>query len=176
MKLLMLLLSLVWVAGCATPQQSATPEAAGPKSAAPEAAGAKPDARFQITTTAISPGMGLSFADGRLGDNYIDYKFQVQAMTLNVDSNWFAQSGQQVTFYGNVYHLPDVSAFAGTYKSLTPHGPSDVLGSVPSRAFQNENGVIIHLTARYVPGSAGMRGWFDLRLLKDDFTVTMKEF
>jgi hypothetical protein len=173
-KLLMLLLSLIWVAGCATPQQSATPEAAGPKSATPEAAGPKPDARFQITTTAISPGMGLSFADGRLGDNYIDYKFQVQAMTLNVDSD--LPRGQQVTFYGNVYHLPHVSAFAGTYKSLTPHGPSDVLGSAPSRAFQNENGVIIHLTGRYVPGSAGMRGWFDVRLLRDDFTVTLKEF
>jgi uncharacterized lipoprotein YajG len=58
-KLLMLLLTLVWVASCATPQQSVAPEAAGPK----------PDARFQVTTTSISPGMGLSWADGRLGDN-----------------------------------------------------------------------------------------------------------
>jgi hypothetical protein len=172
----MLLLSLVWVAGCATPQQSATPEAAGPRSATPETAGPKPDARFQITTTSMSPGMGLSFADGRLGDNYIDYKFQVQAMTLNVDSDWFAQSGQQVTFYGNVYHLPHVPAFAGTYKSLTPAAPSDVLGSAPSRAFQNENGVIIRVTGRYVPGVSGMGGWFDVRLLRDNFTITLKDF
>src|SRR5262245_56010579 len=101
--LLMLLLALVWVAGCATPPPAATPAAAGPRSATPQAAGPTPDARFQMTTTSISPGLGLSFADGRLGDNYINYKFQVQAMTLNEFSDRFTRSGQQVTFYGNVY-------------------------------------------------------------------------
>src|SRR5262245_53638735 len=60
-SLLMALVTLVWVAGCAIP----------PPSAALEAAGAKPDARFQVTTTSMSPGMRLSWADGRLGDNYI---------------------------------------------------------------------------------------------------------
>ena len=171
-SLLMLLLPLVLVAGCATPQQSATPQ----RSAAPEATGPKPDARFQITTTSISPGMGLSFADGRLGDNYIDYKFQVRAMTLNIDDDRFALSGQQVTFYGNVYHLQHVPEFAGTYKSVTPAAPSDVLGSAPSRVFQNENGVIIRLTGQYVPGEVGFGGWFDVRLLRDNFTITLKDF
>ena len=175
-KLLMLLLALVWVAGCATPQQSATPDAAGPRSATPEATGPKPDARFQITTTSISPGMGLSWADGRLGDNYIDYKFQVQALTLNVDNDRFALSGQQVTIYGNVYHLQHVPDFAGTYKVATPEVTSAVGGSERNRAYQNENGVIIRMTGNYVPGATGMGGWFDVRLLKDNFTITLKDF
>jgi hypothetical protein len=175
-KLLMLLLALVWVAGCATPQQSATPEAAGPRSTTPEAAGLKPDARFQITTTSMSPGMGLSFADGRLGDNYIDYKFQVQAMTLNVDSNWYTQTGQQVTLYGNVYHLQHIPNFAGTYKVATPEVTSAVGGSERHRAFQNENGVIIRVTGRYLPWLGGEGGWFDMRLLRDNFTITLKDF
>jgi hypothetical protein len=171
-SLLILLLTLVLVAGCATPQQSAAPQ----RSDAPEATGPKPDARFQITTTSISPGMGLSFADGRLGDNYIDYKFQVRAMTLNIDNDRFALSGQQVTFYGDVYHLQHVPDFAGTYKVATPEVTSAVGGSERSRAFQNENGVILRLTGRYVPGEVGMGGWFDVRLLKDNFTITLKEF
>jgi hypothetical protein len=165
-KLWMLLLTLVWVVGCATPQQSATPAVAGPK----------PDARFQITTTSISPGMGLSWADGRLGDNYIDYKFQVRAMTLNEDNDRFALSGQQVTIYGDVYHLQHVPDFAGTYKVATPEVTSVVGGSERNRAYQNENGVIIRMTGNYVPGATGMGGWFDVRLLKDNFTITLKDF
>jgi hypothetical protein len=171
-SLLLALLTLVVVAGCAMPPQSATPH----QSAAPEAAGPKPDARFHITTTSISPGMGLSFADGRLGDNYIDYKFQVRAMTLNIDNDRFALSGQQVTFYGNVYHLQHVPDFAGTYKAATAEVTSAVGGSERSRAFQNENGVIVRLTGRYVPGEAGFGGWFDVRLLRDNFTITLKDF
>jgi hypothetical protein len=175
-KLLMLVLILVWVAGCAIPQQSATPEAAGPRAAAPEAAGLKPDARFQITTTTISPGLGLSFADGRLGDNYIDYKFQVRAMTLNEWNDRLAMSGQQVTFYGDVYYLPHVPDFAGTYKVATPEVTRAVGGSERSRAFQNENGVIMRLTGRYLPWLSGEGGWFDVRLLRDNFTITLKDF
>jgi hypothetical protein len=175
-KLLMLLLTLVWVVGCATPQQSATPEAAGPRSATPEAAGPKPDARFQVTTTSISPGLGLSFADGRLGDNYIDYKFQVRAMTLNEWNDRLAMSGQQVTFYGDVYYLPHVPDFAGTYKVATPEVTRAVGGSEQHRAYQNENGVVIRVTGRYNPLMAGMGSEFDVRLLRGDFIITLKEF
>ena len=171
-KLLMLLLALVWVAGCAMPPQSAAPR----QSAAPEATGLKPDARFQLTTTSISPGMGVSWADGRLGDNYIDYKFQVRALTLNEDNDRFALSGQQVTIYGNVYHLQHIPDFAGTYKVATPEVTSTVGGSERDRAYQNENGVIIRMTGNYVPGATGMGGWFDVRLLKDNFTITLKDF
>ena len=166
--LLMLLLPLVWVAGCAMPgpQQSAAPAAAGPK----------PDARFQITTTSISPGLGLSFADGRLGDNYIDYKFQVKAMTLNEWNDRLAMSGQQVTFYGNVYHLQHVPDFAGTYTDATPEVTRAVGGSERSRVYQNNNGVILRITGLYNPLVAGMGSEFEVRLLRGDFTITMKDF
>ena len=176
-KLWMLLLTLVWVMGCATPQQSATPQPSATASNGwPVAASLKPDARFQLTTTSISPGMGLSWADGRLGDNYIDYKFQVRALTLNVDNDRFALSGQQVTIYGNVYHLQQIPDFAGTYKVATPEVTSAVGGSERDRAYQNEHGVIIRMTGNYVPGATGMGGWFDVRLLKDNFTITLKDF
>ena len=165
-KLSMLLLILVWVAGCATPQQSATPEATGPK----------PDARFQVTTTSISRGMGLSWGDGRLGDNYIDYKFQMKALTLNEWNDRFAMSGQQVTLYGNVYHMKEVADFAGTYRAATPEVTRSVGGSENSRVYQNDKGVLMRVTGRYVGGPLGLEDTFDVRLLNNDFTVTLREF
>jgi hypothetical protein len=164
-SLLMTLVTLVWVAGCAMPPQSAAPEAAGPK----------PDARFQVTTTAISPGMGLSWGDGRLGDNYIDYKFRVEALTLNEWNDRFAVSGQQVTLYGNVYHLVHVPDFAGTYTEATPAVTSAVGGSERSRVYQNDKGVLVRITGRFVPGAIGMGEDFDVRLLKDNFTITFRD-
>jgi hypothetical protein len=165
-SLLLTLLTLMMVAGCAMPPQSAAPEAAGPK----------PDARFQVTTTSISPGMGLSWADGRLGDNYIDYKFRVEALTLNEWNDRFAVSGQQVTIYGNVYHLQHVPDFAGTYTGATPEVTSAMGGSDRSRVYQNDKGVIVRITGRFVPGAVGMGDDFDVRLLKNNFTITFRDF
>jgi hypothetical protein len=165
-NLLTALLTLGLVAGCASQMQQATPEAAGPK----------PDARFHITTTSISQGMGLSWADGRLGDNYIDYKFRVEALTLNEWNNRFAVSGQQVTLYGNVYHLQHIPDFAGTYRGATPAVTSSVGGSEKSRVYQNEKGVLVRITGRFVPGAVGMGEDFDVQLLKNNFTVTLRDF
>ncbi len=165
-RLVFALLALVLVAGCAMPQQSAAPEDAGPK----------PDARFQVTTTSISPGMGLSWGDGRLGDNHMNYRFTVEALTLNQWNDRFARSGQQVTIYGNVYHLEEVADFAGSYRKATPAVTSAVGGSDRSRVYQNENGVIMRITGRFVPGHLGMTDMFDVRLLRDDFTVTLRDF
>jgi hypothetical protein len=162
-SMLLALLTLVLVAGCATPQQSAAPVDPGPK----------PDARFQLTTTSISPGMGLSWGDGRLGDNYIDYKFTVEALTLNVWSDQFALSGQQVTLYGNVYNLKNVPDFAGTYTKATPEVTSSVGGSERSRVYQNDKGVIVRITGKFVPD---MGFDLDITLLKDNFKVTLKQF
>jgi hypothetical protein len=171
-SLLIVLLPLVLVAGCV----SQTPnQAAGTRGASPNP-GPTPDARFQVTTTSISPGMGLSWGDGRLADNYLDYKFRVEALTLNEWNDRYAESGQQVTLYGDVYHLRDVPDFAGTYRAATPAVTASVGGSDTSRVFQNERGVIVRMTGRFVSGALGMTGYFDVRLLKDDFKVTLREF
>jgi hypothetical protein len=162
-NLLVALLTLGLVAGCASQMQQATSEAAGPK----------PDARFQITTTSISQGMGLSWADGRLGDNYIDYKFRVEALTLNEWNNRYAVSGQQVTLYGNVYHLQQIPDFAGTYTGASPAVTSSVGGSEHSRVYQNDKGVLVRITGRFIGGMSEM---FDVQLLKNDFTVTFRDF
>jgi hypothetical protein len=160
------LLTLVLVAGCASQTQQTAREDTGPK----------PDARFHLTTTSISPGMGLSWADGRLGDNYIDYKFTVEALTLNEWNDRFAVSGQQVTLYGNVYKLMHVPDFAGTYTGATPEVTSAVGGSDRSRVYQNDKGVIMRVTGQFVPGAVGMADDFDVRLLKDNFKVTFRQF
>jgi hypothetical protein len=171
-SLLMLLLTLVVVTGCVSQNPN---QAAGTRGASTDA-GPPPDARFQVTTTSISPGMGLSWADGRLADNFLDYKFRVEALTLNEWNDRYAESGNQVTLYGDVYHLKDVPNFAGTYRAATPAVTASVGGSDTSRVYQNENGVIIRMTGRFVSGALGMTGYFDVRLLKDDFKVTLRQF
>jgi hypothetical protein len=123
--------------------------------------------------------MGLSWGDGRLADNYdnyMDYKFRVEALTLNEWNDRFARSGQQVTIYGNVYNLKDVPDFAGTYTAATPAVAASVGGSDRSRVYQNEKGVIVRITGRFVPGAVGISDDFDVRLLKNDFTVALRAF
>jgi hypothetical protein len=165
-RMLIPLLTLVLVAGYVS--QSPNP-VAGTR-------GASPDARFQMTTTSISQGMGLSWGDGRLADNYMDYKFRVEALTLNEWNDQFALSGQQVTLYGSVYNLKEVPDFAGTYTAATPEVTASVGGSDRSRVYQNEKGVIVRITGQFVSGALGMTGNFDVRLLKKDFTVTLRAF
>jgi len=166
------LLTLVLVAGYVSQSPNPVAGTGGPSLAG----GPTPDARFQVTTTSISPGMGLSWADGRLADNYMDYKFRVEALTLNEWNNRYAESGQQVTLYGNVYNLKDVPDFAGTYTAATPAVTASVGGSDRSRVYQNENGVIVRITGRFVSGALGMTGYFDVQLLKKDFTITLRAF
>jgi hypothetical protein len=166
------LLTLMLVAGYVS--QSPNP-VAGTRGASPDA-GLRPDARFQMTTTSISQGMGLSWGDGRLADDYMDYKFRVEALTLNEWNDQFALSGQQVTLYGNVYNLKDVPDFAGTYTGATPEVTASVGGTERHRVYQNENGVIVRITGRFISGALGYTGNFDVRLLKNDFTVTLRAF
>jgi len=171
-RMLISLLTLVLVVGYVSQNPNSV---AGTLGASP-GTGPTPDARFQMTTTSISPGMGLSFGTGRLADNYMDYKFKVKALTLNEWNDRYALSGQQVTLYGNVYNLQDVPAFAGTYTEATPQVAASVGGSEQNRVYQNENGVIVRLTGTFVSGELGMTGYFDVRLLKKDFTVTLVAF
>jgi hypothetical protein len=109
----------------------------------------------------------------------------VEALTLNEWENRFARSGQQVTLYGDVYRLKQVPDFAGSYTVATPEVTSAVggsgvtsavAGSVSSRVYQNDKGVIVRVTGRFIGGAAGMGDDFDIRLLKDNFKVTLKAF
>jgi hypothetical protein len=100
----------------------------------------------------------------------------VEALTLNEWNDRFAVSGQQVTLYGNVYHLVHVPDFAGTYTEATPAVTSAVGGSERSRVYQNGKGVLVRITGRFVPGAVGMGEDFDVRLLKDNFTITFRDF
>ena len=82
----------------------------------------------------------------------------MEALTLNEWNDRFAESGQQVTLYGNVYHLQHVPDFAGTYHGATLEVTSAMGDSERSRVYQNDKGVIIRITGQFVPGAVGMGG------------------
>jgi hypothetical protein len=42
--------------------------------------------------------------------------------------------------------------------------------------YQNDKGVIVRITGRFVPGAVGMGDDDDVRLLQDDFTITFRDF
>jgi len=78
--------------------------------------------------------------------------------------------------HGSVYNLKEVPDFAGTYTVATPAVTASVGGSDNSRVYQNDKGVIVRITGRFVSGALGMTGNFDVRLIKNDFTVTLRAF
>jgi len=86
-------LALIFLVG-ATLLWAAPPGAAGQKGTAGDKA-PKPDGRFQVMTTSISPGMGVSWADGRFSFNNQDYKFRLEAQTYTESDllNNLAQPG-----------------------------------------------------------------------------------
>ena len=142
-KLLMLLLTLVWVAGCATPQQSAAPQqSAGPSIASPRLPGLSRMRAFRSRRRRFPRGWGSVGLTAGSATTTSTISFRCEALTLNVDNDRFALSGQQVTLYGNVYHLQHVPDFAGTYKVATPEVTSAVGGSeresrVPEREWRH---------------------------------------
>jgi hypothetical protein len=96
-----------------------SPVVAGQKGAAGGGA-PKPDGKFRMITTSISPNMGVSWADGQLSYNNQDHKFRVEAKTYTESQVLTNLAGQQIVFEGNVYNLKNVGDFAGTYTHLKP--------------------------------------------------------
>src|SRR5919109_1786745 len=97
--LLVVAVALLWIV---------IPVDAGQKGAAGGGA-PKPDGRFQVVTTSISPNMGVSWADGRFSYNNQDYKFRVEAETMADSESLNYLAGQQIQYEGAVYNLKNVS-------------------------------------------------------------------
>jgi hypothetical protein len=110
LRLCLVGVTLLWVV---------TPVVAGQKGAAGGGA-PKPDGRFQVMTTAIALGMGVSWADGRFSFNNQDYKFRLEARTYTESDVLNSLARQQITIEGLVYNLKNVSDFAGTYTRIKP--------------------------------------------------------
>jgi hypothetical protein len=104
-----------------------------------------PDGSVGLQTTAIAPGQGVTWGDCRLRFHNQTFTFVLSTKTRadpSVLSSQFA--GEQVIAEGAVYHLSQVSDFAGTYVRITPeevHGRGSA-----DLTFQNEHGVILHLS------------------------------
>jgi hypothetical protein len=150
---------------CAIP-----PVAAGQKGAAGGGA-PKPDGRFQVTTTSISPGMGASWGDGRFSFNNQDYKFRLEAQTSTESDVLNSLAGQQITIEGLVYNLKSASDFAGTYTRVKPEVVRAMGGTGRDPVFQNDKGVVVRVTRR-------TKMAYDLyvSLMGDSFKVTSRDF
>jgi hypothetical protein len=130
----------------------------------------KPDGKFRLITTSISPNMGISWADGQFSYNNQDYKFRLEAKTYTEDRVLTQMAGQQIAFEGMVYNLKNVGDFAGTYTHLKPEVVKAMGGTGRNPVFQNEKGVVL-VSTRKTMG-------YDLyvSLVGDSFKVTLKDF
>jgi hypothetical protein len=144
--------------------------AAGQKGTAGDNA-PKPDGRFQVMTTSISPGMGVSWADGRFSFNNQDHKFRLEAQTYTESNVLNSLAGQQLTIEGLVYNLKNVSDFAGTYTRVKPEVVRAMGGTGRHPVFQNDKGVVVRATRRIK-----MDDSLYLSLLGDSFKVTLRDF
>jgi hypothetical protein len=145
-----------------------TPVVAGQK----DGGGApKPDGRFQVMTTSISPGVGVSWADGRFSFQDQAYKFRVEAQTYTESDPLRNFPGQQIAIQGLVYNLKSPSDFAGTYTKVKPEVVKAMGGTGRDHVFQNDKGVVVRIT-RKTPTEYGLQA----SLLGDSFKVTMRDF
>ena len=169
MRRMNLVLVLLLVVGVAL-LVAVTPGVAGQKGGA--GAGApKPDGRFQLMTTSISPNMGVSWADGRFSFKDQNYKFRMEAQTMADSDTLTRLAGQQAVVEGQVYNLKNASDFAGTYTRVKPEVVKAMGGTGRDPVFQNDKGVVVRVTRRGATDPS-----LHVRLLGDSFNVTMREF
>jgi len=164
MNLAVVLLLVVGVAlvGVVSPVVAAQKGAAG--GGAP-----KPDGKFKMITTSISPDRGVSWGDGQLSYNMQDYKFKVEAKTYTSSDVLNNLAGQQIVVEGGVFNLKNVGDFAGTYTHIKPEVVKAMGGTGKNPAFQNEKGVVLVVTRR-IKTDYGLY----VSLTGDSFKVTMQ--
>jgi hypothetical protein len=147
-----------------------TPVVAGQKGAAGGGA-PKPDGKFRMITTSISPNMGVSWGDGELSYNNQINKFRVEAKTRTESQVLTDLAGQQIVIEGGVFNLKNVGDFAGTYTHIKPEAVRAMGGTGKNPAYQNEKGVVLVVTRR-VKTDYGLY----VSLVGDSFKVTMQTF
>jgi hypothetical protein len=131
----------------------------------------KPDGKVRMITTSIAPNMGVTWADGQLSYNNLDYKFRVEAKTYTEAQVLTNLAGQQIVIEGNVYNLKNVGDFAGTFTHIKPEAVKAMGGTGRNPAYHNEKGVVIVVTRR-IKDTSGLY----VSLVGDSFKVTLKDF
>jgi hypothetical protein len=131
----------------------------------------KPDGKFRMITTSISPNMGVTWGDGELSYNNQTHKFRVEAKTRTESQVLTDLAGQQIVIEGGVFNLKNVGDFAGTYTHIKPEAVKAMGGTGKNPAYQNEKGVVLVVTRR-IKLDYGLY----VSLTGDSFKITMQSF
>lgn len=106
----------------------------------PLAAEEQPSGSVMIKSTSIALGIGVSWGDGQLTFKGNTYKFNMNGLSV-VDLGM-----STITAVGGVYNLNDVADFSGNY--VAGEAGVSVGGGYSTLVMQNQNGVVIKLSAR----------------------------
>jgi hypothetical protein len=98
-----------------------------------------PVGKVSIESKTIAAGVGVSWGDGKLTYQGKDYPFSISGLSV-------ADVGiAKVSATGDVYNLKTLSEFSGNY--VAGQAGMAVGGGAGGVAMQNQNGVVIQLTA-----------------------------
>jgi hypothetical protein len=128
------------------------------QSAAPVAADAQPDATVSLKGGSVALGIGYTWGGGELSYGGESHKFSISGMSI-VDVG-----ATNITATGLVYHLKNVSDFAGNYVAVS--AGLTIAGGGSAVYLKNEHGVVMKLLVTDV----GMK----FNLAADGVHVTLK--
>jgi len=96
-----------------------------------------PDATIRISSASVALGLGYAWGDGVLTYKGKEYRFRVKGLSAGA----VGASGVDAT--GDVYHLNELAALAGTYAGFA--AAATVGGGIDYAAMQNGSGVYLQL-------------------------------
>ena len=99
----------------------------------------KPSAAVEITSKSIAVGIGVSWGSGVLKYKGKDYKFSLEGLSV-VDVGI-----SSVTAAGEVYHLNNISDFAGNYTAF--EAGATIAGGGAWQTMKNQHGVVMKIKA-----------------------------
>ncbi len=99
----------------------------------------KPSATVEITSKSVAVGIGVSWGHGVLNYNGKKYKFSMDGLSI-VDVGI-----SSVTASGDVFHLNNISDFAGNYTAF--EAGATIAGGGTWQTMKNQNGVVMKIKA-----------------------------
>jgi hypothetical protein len=101
--------------------------------------GDEPSGTITLSSKSVAIGIGVQWGDGVLKFKGKEYKFEINGLSL-IDVGV-----SSITATGHVYHLTNVSDFAGTYVAAEVGIALGAGGG--AQAMKNQNGVTMKLTS-----------------------------
>jgi hypothetical protein len=116
--------------------------AEGPNASPPVETDAQPDGTVVLNGGSVAAGVGYVWGHGDLTYNNKPHKFSISGVSI-VDAG-----AASITATGNVYHLKQLSDFAGNYVAAS--AGLTVAGGGSVAYLKNEHGVVIKLVSTTV--------------------------